>query len=116
MTFSVTAAAINSEPGLNKLDELLKRIEEDVHQMEILDADLLEETSWYQTSRPERRLLLMKIATAMLYRSPRLNGLASVESGKPRLRCGGRHPCQEMDFGLGPAHERRDPPEPPYLR
>ena len=74
MTFSITAAAINSEPGLNKLDALLKRIEEDVHEMEILDADLLEETFWYQTSRPERRLLLVKIATAMVHRSPRLRG------------------------------------------
>jgi hypothetical protein len=74
MTFSITAAAMNSESGLNKLDALLKRIEEDVHEMEILDADLLEETLWYQTSRAERRLLLMKIATAMLHRSPRLHG------------------------------------------
>jgi len=75
MTFSITLTAMNaSEEGLNKLDALLKRIEEDVHEMEILGADLLEDTSWFQTSRPERRLLLMKIATAMLHRPPRVHG------------------------------------------
>jgi hypothetical protein len=75
MTFSITAVAMNAtEPGLNKLDALLKRIEEEVHEMEILDADLLEETSWYKTSRPERRLLLTKIATVMLHRSPHARG------------------------------------------
>jgi hypothetical protein len=75
MIFSVTATAMNgSEPALNKLDALLKRIEEDVHVIEIQDADVLEESQWYQASRPERRLLLMKIATAMIHRSPRVHG------------------------------------------
>lgn len=75
MTFSITAAAMNvAEPGLNKLDALLNRIEEEVHEMEILEADLLEETCWYKTSRPERRLLLTKIGMVMLHRSPRSRG------------------------------------------
>jgi hypothetical protein len=74
MTFAITVAAMSSEPGLNSLDALLRRIEEDVHEIELLDADLLEGTLWYQASRPERRLLLKKIATAMFHRSPRRRG------------------------------------------
>lgn len=75
MTFSITPTAMNaSESSLDKLDALLKRIEEDVHKMEITEADLLEETLWFQTSRPDRRLLLMKIATTMIHRSPRFHG------------------------------------------
>ncbi|XYH98691.1 hypothetical protein ACMHYB_02710 [Sorangium sp. So ce1128] len=62
------------ERVLDALDAILVRIEDDVHEAELIDVDELEASAWYQSSRPDRRKLLEKIAEASLHRSPRSRG------------------------------------------
>jgi hypothetical protein len=75
MLFGITHSAMNSsETVLNMLDALLTRVEDDVHELEVVDADLLENSAWYKSSRSDRRNLLEKSAKALLHRSPRTRG------------------------------------------
>jgi hypothetical protein len=75
MTFAIGQGAMNScETVLNKLDALLKRVEDDIHELEILDADLLETSAWYESCRHDRRTMLEKGAQALIHRSPRTGG------------------------------------------
>jgi len=75
MLFAVQPAAMNgTEPVLNALDSILARAEDDVHELEVVRADELEQTSWYRSSRPDRRKLLEEIAEASLHRAPRMRG------------------------------------------
>ncbi|UQA56387.1 hypothetical protein [Polyangium aurulentum] len=75
MLFAVQLAAMNgAERVLNALDAIATRVEDNVHEVEILDADELESTAWYRSSRLERRKLLEEIAEASVYRSPRTRG------------------------------------------
>lgn len=62
------------EAVLNSLDALLTRVEDDIHELEIIDADLLETSTWYKSCRPDRRNMLEKSAEAFLHRSPRTRG------------------------------------------
>ena len=65
MRFAIEHEAMNGpEAVLNLLDSLLARAEDDIHELEILDADLLENSTWYASCRPERRKLLEKSAEA----------------------------------------------------
>jgi hypothetical protein len=59
---------------LNKLEAVLARVETDIHELEIIEADLLEDTIWYQSCRTDRRNLLRKTATAALHRPRRQRG------------------------------------------
>lgn len=75
MLFSVKCSVMNgSETVLNALDALIARIEDDIHEIEIAEADLLEDTHWYKSSRPDRRKMLEKCAEASLHRPPRTRG------------------------------------------
>jgi hypothetical protein len=75
MRFAIRYSAMNgSESVLNKLDELLSRVEDEIHELEITDADLLEDSAWYLSSRPIRRAMLEKTAQTTVYRPPRNSG------------------------------------------
>ena len=63
-----------SEEILNKLDELLTRVEDEIHELDIADADMLEESAWYQSSRQTRKAILRDTAQTTLYRPPRTSG------------------------------------------
>ena len=75
MLFAILPAAMDgAETLLNALDALVSRAADEVHEIEILQADDLENSRWYVSSRPDRRKLLEEIAGASLYRAPRLRG------------------------------------------
>ena len=75
MLFRVTLPPMNeSETTLNMLDTLLNRVEDEVHELELEGSDMVEETSWYQSCRSDRRKLLEKCAEASLHRSPKTRG------------------------------------------
>lgn len=75
MIFSIKSTAFSvSERTFNELDLILSRVEDDIHEMDIEDADLLEDSDWYQSSRPSRKQLLEKIAGNAVWRSPRTKG------------------------------------------
>lgn len=75
MRFVVYPTAMNGpESVLNELDAILLRVENDVHEMEVPPADQLEQSPWYQSSRPDRRKTLQQIATQSLYRGNRTKG------------------------------------------
>lgn len=69
MRFAVQPAAMNGPEAVQyALDAILFRVEDEVHEMDIPQADQLEESLWYRSSRPVRQKLLEKIAEASLYR------------------------------------------------
>jgi len=75
MTFAIAKGAMNCEEAtLNKLDALLMRVEDDIHELEIVDADFLEASAWYESCRGDRRNMLEKCAQSSLYRTPRTRG------------------------------------------
>jgi len=75
MVFAIAPAAMNGEDTvLNKLDALLMRVEDDVHELEIIDADFLEASAWYESCRSDRRNMLVKCAQTSIHRSPRTRG------------------------------------------
>jgi len=75
MLFAIGLTVMNGdEAGLDALDAIAVRVEDDVHEAVLADADLLPATRWYQTSRPDRRKLFEGIAGASLHRSPRVKG------------------------------------------
>lgn len=70
MRFIVHTPAMNDAgPMLNILDAILARVEDNVHVMEIPDADLVEDSVWYQTSRQDRKKMLEEIAHVSAHRS-----------------------------------------------
>jgi hypothetical protein len=75
MRFAIKFSAMNGpESVLNKLDDLLARVEDEIHELEVMEADLVEESAWYLSCRPTRRVVLEKIAQTTIYRSPRISG------------------------------------------
>lgn len=75
MLFAIKYEAMNgSEIVLNLLDALLSRAEDDIHELEIVDADVLESSAWYESCRSDRRKMLEKSAESLLHRSPRIRG------------------------------------------
>jgi hypothetical protein len=84
MLFAILPAAMDgAETVLDALDALVARAADDVHELAILQADDLENSRWYVSSRPDRRKLLEEIAQATLYRAPRTQGphLRRIEVG-----------------------------------
>lgn len=70
MRFSIDVGAIDGpEQVLHALDAFVARVEDGVHEAEILDADRLEASNWYTSSRPDRRKLLEELAETALHRS-----------------------------------------------
>ncbi len=75
MRFAVQLAAMNGrEVVQNALDAFLVRVEDEVHEMDIRQADQIEQSQWYRSSRPVRQKLLEEIAEASLYRGLRHEG------------------------------------------
>ena len=75
MRFAIRFSAMDGpESVLNKLDDLLSRVEDEIHELEVTDADLVEESAWYLSCRPTRRVMLEKSAQRTIYRSARISG------------------------------------------
>lgn len=75
MLFSIRSSAMSGGDAIcNKLDQILSRSEDGVHEIEILDAESLEESDWYRTCRADRRKLLEAMAQSALYRSEKKRG------------------------------------------
>ena len=82
MLFVIQAAAMDgAESVLDALDAILSRAEDEVHEVSIIRADLLEQSAWYTSSRRDRKKLLEEIAEASIHRAPRAQGphLSRVE-------------------------------------
>lgn len=75
MLFTVQSTAMNgTERVLHLLDAIVTRVEDEVHELEVVQADDLEESRWYESSRQDRRKLLEGLAKSSLYRAPRSRG------------------------------------------
>jgi hypothetical protein len=53
---------------LSLLDRLVDRVADEVHQVDVPDVDLLQESGWYQKARPTRK----KVLTSALAKPPRV--------------------------------------------
>ena len=68
MLFAIHTQVMNgNEKELNILDSILGRIESEVHEMRIVEADQLEDSQWYKSSRQIRKKLLEEVAQASAY-------------------------------------------------
>jgi len=68
MRFVLHASALNGNDEVHDLvDRIVDRIADEVHRVEVPEADLLHESSWYQSARQTRR----KILTAAVAVPPR---------------------------------------------
>lgn len=75
MKFRITHDALNGhESVLDCLDAILGRVEDSVHELAIHDADKLSDSTWYISSRPERRKILEEIAASALRENRRTTG------------------------------------------
>lgn len=75
MLFSIGMKALNGdEATLNCLDAIVDRVEDAVHELEIVDADLLSNSSWYQSSRHGRRKFLEEVAANALRKAAKVKG------------------------------------------
>lgn len=78
MLFEIRDTALNgSNQVLNQLDAVLTRAEDEVHMVEINGADILQQSKWYISCRPDRRKLLEEFATSSLYAPRQSNGVHS---------------------------------------
>lgn len=60
MRFVLHDVVLNGDDGLLSLiDRLVDRLADEVHRLDILEVDLLQESSWYQSARATRRKVLM---------------------------------------------------------
>ena len=68
MRFVLRAEALDGDDALLTLiDRLVDRAADEVHRVEVPDADLLQDSRWYQTARPTRR----KVLTSAVASPPR---------------------------------------------
>jgi hypothetical protein len=75
MLFAIFPGAMDGpEDVLNALDAIVVRAADDVHEIEILQADDLARSKWYASSRFDRQKLLEEIAGASHHRAPRTRG------------------------------------------
>ncbi len=60
MKFILSTSALNDDDSvLSLIDRLVDRLGEEVHRLDVLDLDLLQESLWYQKARSTRREVLM---------------------------------------------------------
>ncbi len=65
MRFVLHQAALNgADDTLARLDRVVDRIADEVHEIEVPDADLLEGSQWYASARQTRRKLVKKAVAA----------------------------------------------------
>ncbi len=75
MLFVIHPQAMNGDEAvLDALDSILARIEGEVHDMKIREADQLEDSHWFNTSRQLRKKMLKEVAQASIYQSSRTRG------------------------------------------
>ena len=75
MRFAVQPGVMNSSGAvLDALNAIVARAEDEVHEVEIVQADLLQESEWYKYSHPDRKKSLERIAITTFYRPPRTRG------------------------------------------
>jgi hypothetical protein len=75
MRFVIATAVMNeSDEILDQLDQLLTRVEDEVHELEIVEADLLEDSRWFASARQTRKEILKNIAQTTIYRARRTSG------------------------------------------
>ncbi|MFS8065211.1 MAG: hypothetical protein ACMG6S_02445 [Byssovorax sp.] len=75
MLFAIQPAAMNgTEAVLDALDAIIARTEDEVHKAEVIQADQLENSRWYSSSRADRRKLLEQIAATSIYPALRTQG------------------------------------------
>ena len=94
MRFIIKRSALQgNEATQNALDAVLGRVEDGVHILEIPDADLLEESNWYKSSRSDRQKLLQEIASEGLRTNVRSHGphLKNLEIFDESSAVVGRH-------------------------
>jgi hypothetical protein len=73
--FRIKLEALNgTERTLDSLDIVMGRVEDSVHELEIHDADELNQSAWFLSSRAGRRKLLEEIASNALRTGPRTSG------------------------------------------
>lgn len=69
MRFIVHTPVLNGDDRvLSLIDRLVDRLADEVHRVDILEADLLQESSWYQEARPTRK----KVLTSAVAKPPRV--------------------------------------------
>ncbi|MCP4004054.1 MAG: hypothetical protein GY725_07655 [bacterium] len=79
MRFVLHANALNGDGQiLALLDRLVDRVADEVHRIDVPDADLLQESLWYEEARPLRR----KILTTAIASPPR----KAVDDRGPHLK------------------------------
>jgi hypothetical protein len=75
MLFVIQPSAMEGvEAVLDALDAILVRVEDEVHEMEVIQAEDLESSAWYRSSRPLRQRLLQEIAQTSFNRASRARG------------------------------------------
>lgn len=75
MRFVISDLPMNgNEKTLSALDSIISRVEDAVHELEILDADKLDASNWYRSSRYDRQRLLEEIAAEALRNPPPPDG------------------------------------------
>lgn len=71
MRFSIASAAMNGEDAvLRALDQIMSRVEDEIHVVDIVDTDELDITRWFKSCRDDRKKLLQEIAKQGIYESP----------------------------------------------
>jgi hypothetical protein len=64
LKFILSTSALNDDDSvLSLIDRLVDRLGEEVHRLDVLDLDLLQESLWYQKARSTRRAVLMSALT-----------------------------------------------------
>ena len=75
MRFAVQPGVMNSSGAvLDALNAIVARAEDEVHEVEIVQADLLQESKWYKYSHPDRKRSLERIAITTFYHASRTRG------------------------------------------
>lgn len=75
MLFAIHVSVMNgTETTLDALDLIAARVDDDVHEVDVIDADQIEQTTWYRSSRPDKQKALEEAAAASLHRTPRTRG------------------------------------------
>lgn len=62
-------AADGDDHALRDLDDILRRVEEDVHELVFAEPDRIEESRWFNSCRDAQRRLTQKLAQAQLWSS-----------------------------------------------
>jgi hypothetical protein len=91
LRFVVRISVLNgNDDTLSLIDRLVDRLADEVHQVEVPDVDLLQESNWYQQARQTRRKVLMSAVAkpprvASQVRGPHLKMIEVLDSESAKL-------------------------------